>query len=396
MSLAAEIRGHYPLLRDADAKSAIIYLDSAATALRPQCVIDVVVDCMTQKSGAVHRSVHRQGDLATEAYESARQTVADFIGAQEHEIVLLRNTTEALNLVAHGWKEPGRTLVSLGDHHSNLLPWQRDVVRLRPRPDGAIDLVELLRQLSQGDVSLVSVSHISNVLGTVQNISQIAEMCHNHGAVLVVDAAQSAPHLRIDVNELNCDFLAFSGHKLGSPAGIGVLYGKAEHLERVGWYLQGGSTAEEVHAERVVPKEIPWRFEAGTPALEPAVGLAAAIDFLSSFGWERIETHQRMLVERAIKLVNERLPEMAILGHPGAEGRSLLSLVQRIVSPHVLARGLSDRYRVCVRSGFQCAQPLHEFLGVPASLRMSFHHYNTIEEIDYAIDGLSQLLKIAR
>lgn len=390
--LAERARLDYPILQPDGQGRQLVYLDSAATALKPQCVVDAVVEVLTHKTANVHRSVHYLGDLATEAFESSRQMVADFIAAEAHEIVFVRNTTEALNLVASGWKESGFRVVSLGDHHSNILPWHEQVRRLPPKESGELDDIALRRELERGDVRLVSVCHISNVLGCSNDIAALARMCHEHGALLVVDAAQSIPHQALDVFELDCDFLAFSGHKLGAPTGVGVLFGKAEHLDQIAWYQHGGSTVEQVHAERVDPKAAPWRFEAGTPAVESVVGLAAAIAYLNSLGMDRIAAHQRQLTQYALQQIEARLPSMTVLGPKQASRSGPISMVQRAVSPHLIARGLSDGYGVCARSGFHCAQPLHEALGVPASLRLSLYLYNTTAEIDLTIDAIGKLI----
>ncbi len=392
-NLPESVRNSYPLLTSS-ARNPLVYLDSAATALKPQAVVDAVVDVLTHKTANIHRSVHFLGDLATDAFETSRRVVADFIGADAHEIVFVRNTTEALNLVAASWPEDGATIVSLGEHHSNILPWQRNVRQIRPSRNGQLDQDALHNELRKGDVRLVAVNHISNVLGSRNDITALADLCHAHGALLVVDAAQSVPHETVDVYELKCDFLAFSGHKLGAPTGVGVLFGKAEHLDRIQWYQRGGATVEEVHADRVAPKDMPWRLEAGTPAVESVVGLAAAIQFLESVGMEKIQEHQHKLARHAIKQIHIKLPSLSILGPTDVPTAGPVSLVQRLVSPHLIARGLSDRYRICVRSGFHCAQPLHEALGVPASLRLSFYLYNTIEEIDLTVDAIGKLLAV--
>jgi cysteine desulfurase / selenocysteine lyase len=387
------VRSTYPILAHQQDKP-LVYLDSAATALKPQAVIDAVVDVLTQKTANIHRSVHYLGDLATEAFENSRSVVADFIGADAHEIVFVRNTTEALNLVANSWPDEGVTVVSLGEHHSNLLPWRGKVRQLQPGRNGQFDRDALHDELRKGDVRMVAVNHVSNVLGIRNDVAELADLCHAHGALLVVDAAQSVPHEVTDVYELNCDFLAFSGHKLGSPTGVGALFGKAEHLDRMQFYQRGGSTVEQVHADRIIPKDMPWRLEAGTPAVESVVGLAAAIQFLQSVGMGKIRTHQYELAGYCVAQIRKNLPALSILGPSDEPTAGPVSVVQRTVSPHLIARGLSDGYRICVRSGYHCAQPLHEALGVPASLRLSFYLYNTVEEIDLAVEAIGRLLAI--
>lgn len=388
------IRSEYPQLSRRDrAGRPLIYLDSAATALRPRAVIEAVVRVMSLHAANIHRAMHQVGDEATSLYERARKTVADFLGACDHEIVFLRNATEGLNLVARCWPMTGRVVTSLGEHHSNLLPWTNQVTRLAPMPDGRMDLAALGRELDRGDVRLVSVSHVSNVTGLENDVAEIARRVHARGGILVVDAAQSAPHVELDVVNLDCDFLVFSGHKLGGPTGCGVLFGKADHLERMDWYLRGGSTVEEVHEQGAVPKAPPWRFEAGTPPVEAAVGLAEAIHFLSRVGWDRIGGHQRTLARHAVDRINAALPRARIVGG-NSDRAGPVSVVVPGVSPHLLARALSDRFGICARSGFMCAQPLHEALGLAGSLRFSFYLYNTPSELDVAVDALRTLIEL--
>jgi cysteine desulfurase/selenocysteine lyase len=392
--LPASLRADFPLLaREHAPGRPLVYLDSAATALRPRQVIDAVVDALSYRSANVHRAVHLLGDEATELFEAARRKVARLVGAEAHEIVLLRNTTEALNLVARSYPRRGRVLVSLGEHHSNLLPWGRDgVTVLPPRPDGGPDLAAFARELARGDVGVVTAAHVSNVTGATTDVAALAQAAHAAGAVLVVDAAQSVPHTPIDVLELGCDFLAFSGHKLGAPAGAGVLYGKAERLEELDWHLRGGGTVEEVAAGVPRPRQTPWRFEAGTPALEAVVGLGAAVDYLRGLDPERVGSHCGALRRQALERLRNT-SGVCVLG--GADDRPTagpVSFTTRGVLSHALARGLSDAWGICVRSGYLCAQPLHEHLRSQPSLRLSFGPYNQPRELDLFFHALEQFL----
>jgi len=389
-------RALFPLLAPRAGERAVTYLDSAATALRPRPVVDAVVDALERRTGGVLRAVHRQGDLATAVYEGARATAARYLGALEHEVVFVRHATEALNLVARGWPRPGRIVTTLAEHHSNLLPWTGRVTRLAPLPDGTLDLPALERELAKGDVAIVSLGHISNVTGAEVDAPRVAERVHASGAVFVLDAAQSAPHRPLDVEQLGCDFLALSGHKLGAPGGIGVLYGRAERLDELTPHLRGGGAVESVHADRETLKDSPWRFEAGTPAIECAAGLAAALDLLDAIDPRAVARHERALTAAALEGIRRRLPRARILGPAEAERRpGPVTFTLPGVSPHVLARSLSDAQGICIRSGFHCAEPLHEALGAGPSLRMSFWAYSTLEEVERCLEALARFAETA-
>ena len=393
--LSPALRRDLPLLsREHVPGRPLIYLDSAATALKPRPVIEAVMDVLSLHTANVHRAVHLLGDEATELFEGARRKVARLIGAETHEVILLRNTTEALNLVARCYPRKGRVLVSLGEHHSNLLPWGRqNVTHLPPGPDGAPDHAAILRELARGGVSIVTVSHVSNVTGAQTDVANVAKAAHAAGAVLVVDAAQSTPHAPLDVLELDCDFLAFSGHKMGGPSGVGVLYGKAERLAEIDGYLRGGGTVEEVVSGMPKAKQAPWRFEAGTPAIEAVVGLGAAVDYLQAIGLEGVEVHGRLLHRLARKRL-QALPGIRILGEDGAAKALIgpLSFTVVGVLSHMIARAMSDAWGICVRSGYHCAQPLHEHFQAPPSVRLSFSLYNQPEELDLFFEALDQIL----
>lgn len=389
-----EITSQFPILnRTSPSGSPLIYLDSAATALKPQCVIDAVHEMLSQHTANIHRSVHFLSDEATDAYEGTRDIVAAFINAEPNEIVFLRNTTEALNLIANNFDRKGRRVISsYAEHHSNYLPWTDEVYRLSLNAAGQIDLQELQRELEKNDVGLISLSQISNVTGNIVDIKAVSVLAHQYGAKVLVDAAQSAPHLPIDVIELDCDFLAFSGHKLGAPTGVGVLFGKAELLEEMDLFLKGGSTIEKVSADGTyIPKNAPWKFEAGTPAIESVVGLSKAITFLMNIGMDEVHASFTQLSQFALQEIQNKLPAGCIVGAVDKTSGGPFSLNFKGLSPHTLARGLSDRYGICVRSGFHCAQPLHDQLCVPASLRLSFWIYNNEDEISKTVDGIVQL-----
>ena len=397
--LPASLRDDFPLLTRRHASGRpLVYLDSAATSLKPRSVIDAVTDVLAMHTANVHRSVHVLGDEATELFEGARRQVARLIGAEAHEVVLTRNTTESLNLVARGWPRRGRVLVSLGEHHSNLLPWGAEsVVRVPPRPDGGADEEALLRELGRGGASVVAVSHVSNVAGGRVNARRLADAAHAAGAVLVLDGAQSVPHTPIDVRDMDCDFLAFSGHKMCGPSGVGALYGKPERLAELTGRLQGGGTVE--HVRQGVPtfKQAPWRFEAGTPAIESAVGFGAAADYLLQVGLEEVEAHNRLLRGQALAGLRE-LRGIRILGptSPADGATGPLSFTIADAPSHLLARALSDGHGICVRSGFHCAQPLHEHLRSPITLRVSFYLYNQPWEVEAFLSALASVLAMGR
>lgn len=372
----------------------LVYLDSAATGLRPQAVVDAVLEAMVSRTGGVHRSVNYLGDRATEAYEESRLTVARWIGGLENEVVFTRNTTEALNLIAHGWPDRRRVLVSATDHHSSLLSWGGSrTTTIPPRIDGRVDEEAIHQELAHGDVAVVCLSHVSNVTGHMPDIESIVERAHHHGAIVVLDAAQSAPHGPLETQSLGCDFLAFSGHKLGSPAGVGVLWGKPECLRRLEVVSKGGGILQSLRGGEIRYKDDPWRLEAGTPAIESVIGLAAAIDYLRGLDFEQVAEHLKYLRSYAIEEL-KLLPRVRLLSANEQGAMGPVSFYFEGLPSHVIARGLSDSYGVCVRSGFQCAEPLHEFLGIGPSLRLSFFVYNQISDIDFAIESIRSLVSL--
>lgn len=393
----SEIRSQYPLLlRQGPGERQVVYLDSAATALKPNAVIDAVVDVLSRRTGNVHRGVHFLGDDATALYEQARQVVADFVGVEEQEVVFVRNTTEALNLVAQSPLAAVRIVVSLGEHHSNLLPWTHDVTRLAPGADGLLDLDALEIELAKGGVGLVSAAHVSNVTGRMIDVARTADLTHRYGALLMLDAAQSAPHEPINMAAWKCDLLAFSGHKLGSPTGVGALCGRIDLLEKIRWHYRGGATVNEVHRDSEEFKSIPWRLEAGTPPVESAVGLAAAIRQLERIGPTDIQRHQQALATVTVEALHEHLPQAEILGGDTGLRCGPVSFHVPGISPHLIARTLSDSFSTCIRSGYHCAQPLHEFFGWPGSVRISPYLYNTEDEIRSTVGAIADVVTMQR
>jgi len=397
------LRKDFPLLSRAVHDRPIVYLDSAATSLQPRQVLGAMDHYYETTHANVHRGVYATAEEATQRYEAARLALGRFVGAPDpaHEVVFTKNATESLNLVAHAW---GRTNLAAGDvvlltemeHHANLVPWlilaEERGIELRYLPiddDGRLELSDLDRMLD--GVKLVGVSAMSNVLGTINPLRRIADAAHAVGALVVADGAQSVPHLPVDVAALDVDFLAFSGHKMLGPTGIGVLWGRAELLDAMPPFLGGGGMILDVRKDRFIPAEPPQRFEAGTPPIAEAVGLSAAVEYLESIGMDRILDHERALTRYAFDSISERLgDDCRVFGPPAGDDRGgVLSLAFRDVHPHDLAQVL-DQFAVCVRPGHHCAKPLMRRLGVGATARASFGLYNDEHDVDVLIEGLTE------
>ncbi|MBX5435667.1 MAG: cysteine desulfurase [Alicyclobacillaceae bacterium] len=398
MSIAAR-KSDFPILDQTVNGHRLVYLDSAATSQKPRAVIEAVRRYYERDNANVHRGVHTLGTRATEAYEGAREKVARFIGARSaSEIVFTRGTTEALNMVALGYARPrlgpgDEILLSPAEHHSNLIPWQQaakatgaTLKYLPLQPDGTVALADVRAALSPR-TKLVAIAHISNVLGTIHPVAEIARLAHEVGAVVVVDGAQSVPHLPVDVQALDCDFLAFSGHKMCGPTGIGVLYGKRRLLEDMEPVYFGGEMIDVVELYESTWKELPWKFEGGTPVIAGAVGLAAAIDYLTEVGMEAIRDHDRRLTAYALERLRE-LDDVTVYGPADAERRGgLVTFNLGSIHPHDVSTVL-DAEGVAIRAGHHCAQPLMRILGVPATARASFYLYNDESDIDALVGAL--------
>ncbi len=393
----ARLREDFPILDQTVHGRPLIYLDSAASSQKPRVVIDALRHYYEHDNANVHRGLHVLSSRATEAYESARCRVAHYVGAaSSEEIVFTRGTTEAVNLVAQAWGgkflKPGDViLLTELEHHSNLVPWQlcaeRTGAKLRFIPvneDGTLAL-DRLGELLTPEVKIFAFTHISNSVGTINPVAELCKAAKAVGAVTLVDAAQSAGHLPINVQELGCDFLAFSGHKMCAPTGIGVLYGRADRLEETPPWHGGGEMIVNVTFEKCTFKSPPYRFEAGTPNIAGAVGLGAAIDYIESIGREHIFNHDQRLAHYAIERMSE-IPGMRILG-PKENRGGLVSFVMDSAHPHDLTT-FADQYGLAMRGGHHCCQPLMRKFRLPGTTRASFYFYNTREEVDKMVDIL--------
>ncbi|MBS4220835.1 cysteine desulfurase [Bacillus sp. FJAT-49711] len=394
-----EVRKLFPILDQEVNGHPLVYLDSAATSQKPARVIEVLDEYYREYNSNVHRGVHTLGTKATDRYEAAREKVRKFINASStEEIIFTRGTTTALNTVAVSFgmenlKEDDEIVISYMEHHSNIIPWQqlakRTGARLNYIPlqeDGSISLEEARKTITS-KTKIVSIMYVSNVLGVINPIKELASIAHENGAIMVVDGAQAAPHMKIDVRDLNCDFFAFSGHKMCGPTGIGVLYGKREHLEKMEPIEFGGEMIDFVGLQESTWKELPWKFEAGTPIIAGAIGLGAAIDFLEGIGPEHILDHEHHLAAYALEKMSA-IEGITIYGPKEAEKRvGVITFNLEDVHPHDVATVL-DSEGIAIRAGHHCAQPLMKWLNVSSTARASFYLYNTEQDIDRLVDGL--------
>jgi cysteine desulfurase/selenocysteine lyase len=400
------VRADFPILtRQIRPGVPLIYLDSAATSQKPTPVLDALRQHYEQHNANIHRGIHRLAEEATAEYEAARAKVAAFINASSpKEIIFTRNTTEAINLVAYSW---ARSQLSTGDsilltemeHHANLIPWYQLAdergLQLHFAPvtdDGQLDRAVFAKLLTAHSPKLVAFSHMSNVLGTVNPVRELTELSQQAGSVVVLDAAQSVPHLPVDVQALKVDFLAFSGHKMCGPTGIGVLYGKHSLLESMPPFMGGGEMIKRVELGSFVANDVPHKFEAGTPAIAEAVALGAAVDYLTDLGMEAVHAHEQTLIGHALERLEE-VPGVKVYG-PAAEHKGgVAAFTFEGAHPHDVAQILDDR-GIAVRAGHHCAMPLHQRFDLPATTRASFYLYNTLDEVDALIEGLYHVKEI--
>jgi cysteine desulfurase/selenocysteine lyase len=393
------IRADFPILtRAVRGGKHLVYLDNAASSQKPKQVIDALADYYTRYNANVHRGIHTLSEEATDEYEKARRKIQAFINAEHsEELIFVRNTTEAINLVAHSYgerlREGDEILLSEMEHHSNLVPWQlladRRGAKLRFLPlldDGTIEMAALPGLLNDR-TRIVAVSHMSNVLGTINPVEEITRQAHAAGAVVLLDAAQSVPHLPVDVQALDCDFLAFSGHKMLGPMGVGVLYGRRELLESMPPFLAGGNMIMKVELEHSTYNELPDKFEAGTPDAGGAIALGVAVDYLAGVGMENVRRHERDLTDYALEvLMGEE--DVALYGPKSADNRGgVIAFNLGDIHPHDLGT-LLDREGVAIRAGHHCCQPLMRRLGQAATARASFYIYNTRDEVDSLVSAL--------
>ncbi len=398
-----EIRRQFPVLDQQVYGKPLVYLDNAATTQKPLCVIDRERDYYLHENCNIHRGVHYLSQMATEAYEHARQTVARFINAKEsHEIVFTRGTTESLNLLATSLGHllsPKKVMVTAMEHHSNLVPWQQMVqlyggkLLVAPMDDnGVLDLQAYEELLKQGP-QIVAMAHVSNTLATINPIKEMIRLAHQHGAVTVVDGAQSMAHLTIDVQDLDCDFFVFSGHKMYAPMGIGGLYGKTEWLEKMPPYQFGGEMVDTVSFEKTTFNKLPFKFEAGTPNVGAALGLETAIHFIESLDRSEVAKHEDVLVAAAIEGLS-KIEGMRFIGQ-APERSGLVSFIIDGIHPYDLGT-IIDKMGVAVRTGHHCAEPVMTRFGIPGTVRASFAVYNTLEEVGVLVKAVERAAMMLR
>ncbi len=399
------IRHDFPILgRQTRPGVPLVYLDSTATAQKPSSVLDAMDRFYRISNANIHRGVHTLAEEATAMYEEARNRIAAFIGVKNpHEVIYTRNTTESINLVASSW---GRTNLQSGDvviltemeHHSNLVPWQMLAAERGIRlefipvsPDGLLDLEEYQRLLELHP-KLVSFTHMSNVLGTINPAKEIIRLAHAAGALTLVDGAQSVPHFPVDVKDLDADFMAFSAHKMLGPTGIGILYGKAALLEAMPPYQGGGDMIRRVHLRTFTTNDLPYKFEAGTPAVAEAVGFGAAVDYLNQVGMQNVAAHEHEIIAYALDRLSE-VSGVQVLGPTAEKKGAVAAFTLEGIHPHDIAQIL-DHEGIAVRAGHHCAMPLHDKFKLPATTRASFYLYNTHAEVDQLAAGLEKVKKV--
>lgn len=398
-----KIREDFPILGREVYGRPLVYLDNAATTQKPRCVVEAITDEYYNVNANVHRGVHYLSQQATDLHEAAREKVRQFVNARStNEIIFTRGTTESLNLVVSSFcdgmmQEGDEVIVSVMEHHSNIVPWQLQAakkgisIRVIPMTDEGELRLDEYEKLFTERTKIVSVTHVSNVLGTVNPVEEMIHIAHEHGVPVMVDGAQSTPHFAVDVQAMDCDFFAFSGHKLYGPTGIGVLYGKEEWLDRLPPYQGGGEMIESVSFEKTVFEHLPFKFEAGTPDYVATTGLAKAIDYMTAVGMDNIQRHERELTEYAMQRLSE-VEGIRIFGRAPRKDAVVSFLVGDI---HHLDMGtLLDRLGIAVRTGHHCAQPLMIRLGIQGTVRASFAMYNTREEIDALASGIERVSKM--
>jgi len=399
------IRDDFPILRREVNGRRLIYLDNAATTQKPKQVIDAIKNYYENFNANVHRGVYKLSVESTELYENARRLIADFVGAKSwREIIFTRNTTEGINLVAyayalHNLREGESIVLTEMEHHSNIVPWQ-NIARIKkakiqylPTTNDGYLRIDLTDKYLK-DASIFSFTHASNVLGTINPVNELVKTAKEYGAITVIDGAQSVPHMPVNVSSIGADFYAFSGHKMLGPLGIGVLYADRRLLEEMNPFLGGGEMIREVSFEKSSWNEVPWKFEAGTPSVADAVGLAEAVKYLNKLGMTNVRSHELKITLYAYQSMME-VPKIRLLGPEDSEARTgLISFTLADIHPHDLADFLDKKYGIAIRAGHHCAMPIHTKLGLTATARCSFYVYNTLDEIDVFVAGLKDALRV--
>lgn len=398
-----KIREDFPILKKEVYGKPLVYLDNAATTQKPSCVVDTIVNGYYDCNANIHRGVHFLSQLATEAHEEARKTVQNFIGAKEsREIIFTRGTTEAINLVAHSFgisqcNDGDEIIVSQMEHHSNIVPWQllqniRDIkLRVIPFDEQGVLQIEQLEQLISPKTKLIAVTHVSNTLGTINPVKKIIEIAHAHNVPVLIDGAQSTPHCPINVQELDADFFAFSGHKIYGPTGVGVLYGKEKWLEKIPPYQGGGEMIQNVSFEKTTFNELPFKFEAGTPDYIGSTALAAAIRYVTSIGMENIAQYEHELLTYATEKFAS-IEGMRFIGQ-APQKSGLISFLVGNIHPYDMG-SILDKLGIAVRTGHHCAEPVMQAFGIEGTVRASFALYNTKEEIDTLVAGIERVAQM--
>jgi cysteine desulfurase/selenocysteine lyase len=398
-----QVRADFPILEQRVNGYPLVYLDNGATSQKPRSVIDAIVNYYTTENSNVHRGVHTLSQQATEDYEGARAKIRRFINAgDDREIIFTRNTTEGINLVAHSYARqnvgPGDDIiVSNMEHHSNIVPWQMVCeekganLRVVPIDDTGELVMDEYEKMLSPRTKLVSITHVSNALGTILPAAEIVRMAHDHGAPVLLDGAQAVPHMPVDMQELDCDFYVFSGHKLFGPTGIGILYGKAEYLEAMPPFMGGGDMIKSVTFEKTIYNDLPYKFEAGTPDIAGAIGLGAAVDYVTNLGFESITAHEDELLRYCTQALSSIAGVKLVGTAPHKAG--ILSFVMDKAHPHDIGTIL-DEQGIAVRTGHHCAQPVMQRFQIPATARASLAFYNTKEDIDALVKGIDRVLEV--
>jgi len=405
MQAALDVRADFPILRRDLEGGRLVYLDSSSTSQKPQAVLDALDDYYRNHNANIHRGVYRLAQEADALFEGARERIAAFLNWPAQSTIFTANVTAAINLVAYSWartnlRASDAVLISEMEHHSNIVPWQLATAAtgaqlryLQVAPDGTLSLEQLEAELARGDVALVALTHVSNVLGTINPVAEIVRRAHSAGALVLIDGAQAVPQMPVDVAAIDADFYAWTGHKALGPTGVGVLHARAELLDQMPPFLSGGDMIATVEAQHSTWNALPWKFEAGTSMIAQAIGLGAAIDYLDALGMANVRAHEHALTAYALERL-EQTPGVSLFGPPGADDRGgVISFALDGIHPHDVAELLS-RTNVCIRASHHCAQPLMRRLGVVATARASFGPYNVPADVDALVDAIEQAQEV--